>query len=463
MGTLRFALALAISKLIMLFLSITPLKDSDLGGRIVLKISPDFLERVEKPAKIVAIMGTNGKDTVANLVASCVRATEIQVLSNSSQSANEAGIVAALVKGVSLFGREKYGTAVFQIEEKSIKNLFTWLEPDILLINNLVRESTEGKGHPEYPQEILTHYIPAKTKLIINGDDIMACGVAPSNSRKYFGVAGLLDDKKRNTNLIDDHPLCPKCHNPLAYEYNRYSNLGKAYCPACGYRFPGYDYTGEILNEKGKSLVVNTETRSESFPILHDTIYDIYNQVAAISVLLEMGVKMMDIKNAMGDQNILEGRFDVVKVGDITITSIMCKEENAYVMSRALETIMKDPGDKEVLIFNNDLEEAEISSENISWYYDCDFELLSNERVKRIVVYGRRSWDLKLRLLLAGVPEERISGVKEYDDAAEVLDYFDNDNIYILYGSKPGRVGKIVTDRIVDLASAKKGGEILED
>lgn len=455
MGTIRFAIGLALAKLVMLILSVTSLNDSDIGGRIALKICPDFLERIEKPAKIVAVMGSNGKDTVANLITECVKSTEIQVLSNSYMSDNEPGIVASLINGVSLFGREKYGTAVFQIDDSCIKKVFPWVEPDLLLVNNLTRESSEKKGHPEYPQEILTHYIPSKTKLILNADDIMSGNIAPSNSRRYFGIAGLLDDRKRNHNLIDDHPLCPRCQRKLAYEYNRYSNVGKAYCPTCGFRSPGYDYTGEIINDRESKLVITTDTRSESFPILDDNIYNIYNEVAAITTLIEMGVKMLEIKKAISKEDINLGKITRVRVGSINITSLLTKEENAYVTSRALESIVREPGDKEVLLLNNNIKDADRWSENISWYYDCDFELLKDESIKRIVVFGPRSWDLKLRLLLAGVPEDRISGVKDYMDAPGVLDYFDNDNIYIIYGTKPITVGKEVREAVIDLAGRK--------
>ena len=271
-------------------------------------------------------------------------------------------------------------------------------------------------------------------------------------------------DKKFNTNLIDDYPVCPVCHKRLAYEYNRYSNIGKSYCPDCGFRSPGYDYTGELQQGDTKKFIkIITDTRSESFPLLHDSVFNIYNQVAAISTLLEMGVRMVDIKTAISKVNIFDDRLETARVGDIKVTSMLCKEENAYSTTRVFEYIAKARGNKEILLLNNNLSDAEKYSENISWLYDCDFELLNNSSIKKIVVFGDRSWDYKLRMLLAGIPEEIIVGVKEYKDAAEALDYFDNDNIYILYGTEPIKVGREVTDAVLELARVKMGGEPDED
>ncbi len=475
MGTIRFAIALALAKLAILVLKITPFGGTDFPGGLALKICPDFLERIEKPAKIVGITGTNGKTTVSNLISDCLRAMDIQVLNNGAGSNIESGIATCLIQGVSLFGREKYGTAVLEIDERASRVIFPWVEPDVLLVTNLTRDSIMRNGHPEYIQQVLTHYMPSKTKLVLNADDLIASGVAPSNPRKYFGIAGMPGDRKVNTNLIDDYPICPLCHKRLAYEYNRYSNIGKAYCPVCGFRSPGYDYTGEVFVDstgesgrpRGKYMRISTDTRSEEFPLLHDSVFNMYNQVAAVVTLLEMGMRMVDIKTAMARQTIVKSRYDSIRIGSITITTLLCKNKNAYATSRVFEYISKQPGDKEIMLLNNTLEDAKTWSENTCWHFDCDFELLCDDRIKRVVVFGDRALDLRFRMILAGVPDNRIVCVDDYKDAPAALQYFDHDNIYVLYGTDPMKVGKEATDLAVELAQERQermeGGRRHED
>lgn len=47
-------------------------------------------------------------------------------------------------------------------------------------------------------------------------------------------------------------------------------------------------------------------------------------------------------------------------------------------------------------------------SENMCWMYDCDFELIDKDDIENIVVCGPRGKDCRLRLLLVGIPDEKI-------------------------------------------------------
>ena len=67
MGKLRFFFALWISKCVRLALRLLRRNATYFPGLVALKLSPDFMGRIGKPGKIIAVTGSNGKTTVSNL------------------------------------------------------------------------------------------------------------------------------------------------------------------------------------------------------------------------------------------------------------------------------------------------------------------------------------------------------------------------------------------------------------
>ncbi|MBR1989642.1 MAG: DUF1727 domain-containing protein, partial [Firmicutes bacterium] len=90
-------------------------------------------------------------------------------------------------------------------------------------------------------------------------------------------------------------------------------------------------------------------------------------------------------------------------------------------------------------------------SENTCWLYDCDFEFLNQDCIKNIVLCGPRRLDHKLRLLLAGVPEEKLSYSEKEIDAPDQLKLFENDNVYVLYGTDSIGLGNRVAAKVREL------------
>lgn len=193
-------------------------------------------------------------------------------------------------------------------------------------------------------------------------------------------------------------------------------------------------------------------------PLIHASVFNLYNQVAAMTALMELGYSMEQAAEALKGAKINATRFDVLPVGDRKVVSIFCKDKNAYAVSRVLEYVLAQPGPKEILFYNNSVGDTAHWSENTCWLYDCDFELLRDETVRRVVVYGDRGRDLKLRLLLAGVPEERISRVDQPEQGIACLELPAADTVYVLYGSDSIDMGKALAERIAGHIRSHGGG-----
>ena len=91
-------------------------------------------------------------------------------------------------------------------------------------------------------------------------------------------------------------------------------------------------------------------------------------------------------------------------------------------------------------------------SENTCWLYDCDFEFLKSNEVAHIVATGPRALDYRLRLLLAGVPEERIDCVRDEFEATKKLRFEPGSSVYMFYGTDSLALAYRVRERVVELA-----------
>ena len=104
-------------------------------------------------------------------------------------------------------------------------------------------------------------------------------------------------------------------------------------------------------------------------------------------------------------------RLSEETIGGVKVIMQMSKDKNALACSRNFDYIRSKPGKKELLVMMNCMGVAKSWSENPSWMYDTDFEFLNSDDVTCLVCAGPRAYDYKLRLLLAGIPEEKIAFV----------------------------------------------------
>lgn len=103
--------------------------------------------------------------------------------------------------------------------------------------------------------------------------------------------------------------------------------------------------------------------------------------------------------------------------------------------------------------------DARTWSENICWMYDCDFELLDNDDIENIVVCGPRGKDYRLRLLMAGIPDEKISYTEDELDAPDKLK-LTGSHIYVLYGTDSIQLGKKVADKVKKIIEEREEDRI---
>ena len=166
--------------------------------------------------------------------------------------------------------------------------------------------------------------------------------------------------------------------------------------------------------------------------MLHDSVFNIYNELAAVAVLYEMGLSVDAIRAALEATALTKTRLTEVQVGGVTVVSMMAKSNNSLPVSMVFDYIRKKPGKKAVILALDDLDESK-SSERIGWIYDTDYAFLNDENIVQIIATGVRCWDHEVRLLLAGVPREKLVCMQDELAAIEQLHRSGTESVYLLH------------------------------
>lgn len=432
MKKIRFLLALWTAKLIKLLLKAVGRPGTYFSGKVAIKICPDFLGLIGRPETVIGVTGTNGKTTVCNMISDLLEAGGEDVLSNRLGSNINAGVATALIDGASITGRSKKRIAVLEIDERSARLIYPYLKPDCLVITNLFRDSMRRNAHSEYIASILTEYIPKTTKLVLNADDLISSAVAPENERVYFGMERLPNEEEAPANIVRDIVVCPECGRTLHYDFRRYHHIGRARCE-CGFASKTPDYLALSADFENMRLKVSEKGEIREYRLISDTVFNIYNELAAITVLRELGKTPAEVEQALEKIEVVRSRFWEEEKCGKTVTMLMAKGLNAVACSRAFDYVRREKGRKAVALMYDDIFDEKETSENIAWIYDADYEFLNSEDLVQVIPCGVRALDGKLRLLIAGVPEEKITPVSCEAEVAPAIRYSEVDRIFLLY------------------------------
>jgi len=431
--SIRFYLALWAAKATTGILRLMHRNATHLPGVVALKLCPDFLGRIDKPKTIIAVTGTNGKTTVCNLLDDILPDLGHEPLNNRFGGNVRGGIVATFLNASTLGGHIKEDMAVLEIDERSAIHIFKYIKPDYLLVTNLFRDSFKRNAHSEFISDILNSSIPCETKLVVNADDLISSHLAPGNDRVAFGIAHREDDWEVPQNIVCDIVTCPHCLSTLKYDFVRYNHIGRAHCPSCdfGSLTPAYEITA--ADTVTRTLTLRSPEGEEHYRMIGDNITDWYNTLAAVSMLRELGFKAEDIQKSLLKQQIVKSRFEQIEQNGKTVTMLLSKGQNPIACSRSFDFIRRSEGKKAVILLVEDFFDAKHSSENIAWLYDADFEFLNDDSVEQIIVAGVRAADFRVRLLLAGIPDDRIICMREESATAAAVDLDNVDNTFVLF------------------------------
>lgn len=453
--TLKFYFTLWIAKGVSLLLKLLKRNGTYFPGKLALKLCPNFLGMLDKPKTIIGVTGTNGKTTVCNMINDILSQNDYDFINNKYGSNIDGGIVTTLLQGATLTGKAKKDMAVLEIDERSANKVFPYLTPTYLVCNNIFRDSLMRNAHTEFISGFLDKYIPKETIMIENADDLICSHIAEENKKIYFSIDRLDTDTEEFQNITRDIRVCPKCYAPLKYEYVRYHHIGKAHCPNCDYGTPEADYVVTNLDLKNMQMTVKHEEQEEVYDLISNNIINIYNMLAVICVLKQLGLSQKQINQSFAKLKIVETRFSEETYGNYQIVTHLAKGMNPIACSRAFDYAKREPGNKAAIVIVDDLHEEAKGSEDTAWQYDTDYEFLNDDSIKQIIVSGPRYLDSYIRLLMADIPPEKIVHERDLIDATSQLQLEGIDKVFILHDLYSIEETKQIKNKVKEMINQK--------
>ncbi len=427
---LRFYISVIGAKVIIKLMRLMKRNATNLPGEIMLMFYPDLLKHFDMPENVIAVTGTNGKTTVSNMINNILTDNGYDIINNSFGGNVDTGIASLFLDNCTLSGGFKKSTAVLEVDERSAPRVLPNVKPDWLVCTNLQRDSMKRNAHTEFIFNILNSNIPSKTKLILNGDDLISNRLAEGNERTHFGIAPLKDENPTLDNIICDIVNCPKCGNKLDFSFRHYNHIGRASC-SCGFKSPEIDFEVKAV-ENGEAVIVHNG-KEERYKLPNNRITDLYNVSAAVTFARTFGLSQQQVAKSMSKVEVVKSRYESFEACGKEVIVSLAKGQNPVACSGVCDFVRKESGDKSVIMILEDLYDAKRTSENIAWIYETDFEFLKGSDIKQIIVGGKRADDYMVRLLIAGVDKQKIFCCRNETDTVSLLKPELVDKIIIMY------------------------------
>ncbi|HIT34391.1 MAG TPA: DUF1727 domain-containing protein [Candidatus Faecousia intestinigallinarum] len=454
-STIWFYLTLWVSKCFLYFYKKTGREKDDRPGLLAMYLCPDFLERVRKPKLVVAVTGTNGKTTISNLV-SDVLALDGKTVAYNNWGANcKAGNARLFLDAVDIFNRPTKDAAVVEADERLCYNTLPWMQPDYIIVTNICRDSVLRNAHQQYIFDRIEKGIAVvpKAKLILNADDPVSSflGERLPNQRIYYGIGD--QGTQAFPTLVSDFPVCPRCGSKPRFRFRHYRDIGQFVCPCCGLTSKESQYLATDIDLAGQTATVQESGTQTRYPLISDTIFNAYNIMALIALLRSLGMEQERLAAHIAKIHIPENRLTLEEAGGIQLYTFSAKGQNVSAASTVFEYIAKEPSRKELILLLDEHYGDDPEIELITWLYESDFEYLKQDNIEKIIVAGHRYLDYHLRLLLAGIPEEKIVCLFDENDILEHVQTRGVSAIYVLHDvytfSKSRRIRDQIKERIL--------------
>lgn len=413
---------------ITIFLSKNILKGgTTFPGRLALKLDSNILAKVSESYKVILVTGTNGKTTTTSMIYNIIKENGNHVITNNTGANLFPGIVTTFIDNYKLFGENKQGYAVIEVDEANVKFITEYITPEIITVTNLFRDQLDRYGEVYTTLTKIMEGIEnvPTSKLVLNGDESLLGKLGVDNPVKLYGFNTSVNDNQK-IEVNADAKFCKFCKNPYEYNFITYNHLGDFYCPECGYKRGNIDYVvNEILDLTAESSSVKIGDLTVN--LSQSGVYNIYNALCALAITKELGISEDIIKKSLENQSSSFGRQEILDIEGKAVKIILVKNPAGY--NQALDTICLNKDNFSTAFLLND---NYADGRDVSWIWDVDFEKLHTLNIDETYISGMRMYDMAVRLKTAGLDPSHFVLAEEYDKLTENIINSKSDKIYVL-------------------------------
>lgn len=280
----RLNLALLTARLVAAACNLFHYPGTSLPGVVALNVCPNAVNLMT-PAyeRVLAVTGTNGKTTTANLLAHFLRAAGRPVAHNAMGANMLPGVATALFQDRQFNGQPRSRIALLEVDEGSVGKVFAAARPELVIVTNYFRDQLDRYWEMERTIALLREAVAAlpRATLVLNADDPLVVAVDQGRAQvRYFGVLkenrpvsenGIGQGGQRavaadggagrqgcepaattgtaSTRETREGRFCQRCGTALTYNYFHFGQLGDYFCSNCGFRRPELDYAAWGISE----------------------------------------------------------------------------------------------------------------------------------------------------------------------------------------------------------------------
>ncbi|MBF0780384.1 MULTISPECIES: Mur ligase family protein [unclassified Granulicatella] len=399
--SLKSKCAIAIGKCSQFALRLLGKTGGSYPGKLALTIDKHVLSDLAKDYETIIITGTNGKTLTTALTVQALKQKYPNLLTNSTGSNMQQGIVSAFLSHRSVPNEEKI--AVLEVDEANLVYVVPFLNPKIVVTTNIFRDQMDrfGEIYTVYRKILDGITLSKDTIVLANGDAPIFNSVSLPNKQLFFGFSDKPEaDIKAHYNT--DNVLCPHCEKVLHYRHISYANLGHYFCPNCSFKRSELDFTLTSIDELTLDYSKFTIDH-HPFTIGIAGVYNIYNALAAYSVARLFDISADAIQTGFTQAQRVFGRQELVQVDDKHVLINLIK--NPVGLNQVLELLKLDDNPCTLIAVLND---NYADGRDVSWIWDGQFEELHHLTIEHVVVGGARHAEMHLRLEVAGYEDMQV-------------------------------------------------------